>query len=137
VAAVAVIDVTRKIGGKIRQGLAASKLPSDRFVHIPFVPSLWSALIEHAVDVYVGSFPLGGGRATVEAMGVGLPLIVHSNYHSHFLSVEFEVYEGAMIWRHPSQLATFLSSLNGSRLVEHACRSRTDYEAFHRPVPDE
>jgi len=118
---------------RISDGIANAGLPDDRFVHVPFVPSLWGALLEHNVDVYVGSFPLGGGRATVEAMGAGLPLVIHSNYRSHFLSVEFEVYDGAMIWRQSDQLLGFLSSLTSPKLAEHARRSRRHYETHHRP----
>jgi len=118
---------------RIRDNISAASIPDDRFVYLPFVANLWRALLEHKVDVYVGSFPLGGGRATVEAMGAGLPLIIHSNYRSHFLSVEFEVYEGAMIWREPDQLAGFLSDLSPDKLADHAGRSRRHYEAHHRP----
>lgn len=118
---------------RISEGIAKLGLPADRFVHVPFVPSLGAALLEYDVDVYIGSFPLGGGRATVEAMAAGLPLIIHSNYRSHFLSVEFEVYDGAMIWRQPDQLLAFLSSLSSSKLAEHARRARRHYEAQHRP----
>lgn len=117
----------------IQKGLAAAGLSSNRFVHIPYVPNLWRALLERGVDVYVGSFPYDGGRAVVEAMGVGLPLIIHSNYYSPFLSSEAHVHDGAMIWRRPSELAAFLSKLTPPQLADHARRSRAFYEAHHRP----
>lgn len=116
---------------QIRNTLVQSGLAPERFVHIPQTPSLWKALLHYAVDVYVGSFPYGGGRATVEAMGAGLPLLIHSNYRSHFLSVEFEVYDGAMIWRDYPELATHLRNMNVERLQEHAQRSRRFYEQHH------
>jgi hypothetical protein len=118
---------------RIRAGLAAAGVPPERFVYIEYVPSLWRALLELGVDVYIGSFPFGGGRTIVEAMGAGLPLIVHANYCSTFLSSETHVYDGAMIWRQPSELAAFLSKLHLSQLTEHAHRSRAFYEAHHRP----
>src|SRR5262249_39879898 len=79
-----------------------------------------------------GSFPWGGGRTVVEAMGAGLPLIIHSSFYSSFLDSEAHVYDGAMIWRQPAELAAFLSKLEGPQLIEHARRSRAFYEAHHR-----
>lgn len=116
---------------RIRGSLARAGLPLERFVHIPQTPNLWKALLDHAVDVYVGSFPYGGGRATVEAMGAGLPLLIHSNYRSHFLSVEFEVYDGAMIWRDYQELVSHLQRLDLEQLLDHAQRSRRYYEQHH------
>src|SRR5262249_42375550 len=78
-------------------------------------------------------FPFGGGRTIVEAMGAGLPLILHANYYSPFLSSGTHVYDGAMIWRQPSELTGFLSQLDLSQLAEHARCSRAFYEAHHRP----
>ena len=53
----------------IRRGLDELAVSHDRFIHIEYVPNLWAALLDLSVDAYVGSFPLGGGRATIEAMG--------------------------------------------------------------------
>ena len=116
---------------KIRGGLQALGVPPDRFVHQPFAPNLWQALLSLGIDVYVGSFPLGGGRATVEAMGAGLPLCIHSNYRSIFFSAENEVYDGAMIWRTPRQLTDQLRALTPERLASHARASRLHYEQNH------
>jgi hypothetical protein len=117
---------------RIRGGLAAAGLPSERFVHIEYVASLWRAFLDLGVDAYIGSFPFGGGRTIAEAMGAGLPLIVHANYCSPFLSSEPHVYDGAMIWRQPSELTSILSKLDLSQLTAHAHRSRAFYEAHHR-----
>jgi hypothetical protein len=118
---------------RIRTGLSAAGVPPSRFVYIPYVASLWQTLLERGVDVYIGSFPWGGGRTVAEAMGAGLPLIIHANYYSGFLDSEAHVYDGAMIWRQPAELAAFLSKLSGSQLVQHARRSRAFYETHHRP----
>jgi hypothetical protein len=118
----------------ISAGMDKLGIAQDRFINIPYVASLWKALLEQKVDVYIGSFPLGGGRATVEAMGCGMPMIIHSNYRSHFLSVEFEVYPKAMIWRSPNQLLACIEQLkNINILKEQAAASRAYYEHHHSP----
>lgn len=118
---------------RIKGGLAAAGLPSERFVYIEHVPNLWRAFLDLGIDAYIGSFPIGGGRTIAEAMGAGLPLIVHANYCSTFISSEMHVYGGAMIWREPAELTGFLSKLDLSQLADHARRSRAFYEAHHRP----
>ena len=105
----------------------------ERFIVHDHVPSLWTAMLDEGVDTYVGSFPLGGGRSKVEAMGAGLPLIIHSNYWSIFFSDECEVYSGAMIWRTYDDLRAHLVSLTPETLLEHARRARRYYEQHHRP----
>lgn len=106
-------------------------LEASRFVHVPHVDSVWQFLLDQTVDLYVGSVPLGGGRATVEAMGAGLPLLIHSNYRSEFLSVEFEVYENAMIWRNFAQLRQHVRTLNVENLQRHSALARGFYKAHH------
>ncbi len=122
-----------KIIAQIRAEVVFNGLPEDRFIYIPNAPSIWKVFLDEAVDVYVGSAPYGGGRATVEAMGAGLPLIIHSNYRSNFLSVECEVYNGAMIWQNIDQIRNFISNLTPGLLCQHSAISRSYYEDNHTP----
>jgi hypothetical protein len=117
----------------IARGMKELGIAPDRFIHIKFVPSLWQALLDLEVDVYLGSFPLGGGRASVEAMGAGMPLIIHSNYRSCLLSVEFDVYPDTMMWRTQEELLAYLRDLTELKLVDHARKSRDHYLRHHHP----
>jgi hypothetical protein len=118
---------------RIKDRLDETGIPQDRFIYVPFVPNLAEALLEHQVDAYIGSFPQGGGRATVEAMGAGMPLIIHSNYRSVFLSSNNEAYDGAMIWRTPAELANHLHQLTEQKLRRHAEKARAYFEKTHLP----
>jgi hypothetical protein len=118
----------------IGEGLDTLGVSRDRFFHVPSVPNLWEALKTLEIDLYVGSFPLGGGRATVEAMGAGLPICIHSNYRSIMLSVEMEIYEGAIVWRTPEDLVRCLSGLTPEVLERHSRAARGYYEQHHRPA---
>jgi hypothetical protein len=100
-------------------------------VHIPSVLSVWGLLIQEGVDLYLGSIPYGGGRATVEAMGAGVPLLIHSNYRSEFLSVEFEIYKEAMVWRTFDELSAHLGSLTPQNLSRQSVASRAYYKKHH------
>jgi hypothetical protein len=113
---------------EISDRLAHQGISPSQFVHIPYVPDLAAALLEHEIDAYIGSFPHGGGRATVEAMGAGLPLILHSNYRTAFFSPLTEAYEGAMSWRTPDELAHQLGQLTEQDLKSHSGKARRHFE---------
>ena len=116
----------------IKSGMADLGIAQDRFIHVEFVPSLWKALLDLEVDVYVGSFPLGGGRAVIEAMGAGVPLIIHANYRSCFFTDINEVYPGAMVWDRPPMLLRTLQQLSPDMLKQHAEKARSFYDRNHR-----
>jgi hypothetical protein len=117
----------------ISEGLIKSGIPPNRFKLIPYVPDLPTAMIEHATDIYIGSFPLGGGRTVVQAMGAGIPLIIHSNYRSIFFSDTNEVYPGALAWRAPSELVKHLQTITPEELQDHSAKAREWYERYHHP----
>jgi hypothetical protein len=104
-----------------------------RFVLTPLVPSLADALRERGVDLYMGSVPRGGGRSLVEAMGVGLPLLLHSNYRSIHLSDENEAYPGAPTWRTLAELELRLRALEVAELTRQAAAAHDFYRAHHSP----
>ena len=106
-------------------------IPADRFVQLDHVEELSAALVERSVDVYMGSMPRGGGRATVEAMAAGIPLLLHSNYRTLFLSDENEVYPGALVWRTLDELRGFLKGLTDQQLCAHAERSYSFFKSHH------
>lgn len=58
---------------RLRASLARRGIDPGRFVHIRSVASVWQTLREIDACIYVGSFPVGGNRALVEALGCGYP----------------------------------------------------------------
>lgn len=116
---------------RIEIRLHRAGIPPESFVHILFAPALSEALYDSGVDIYMGSMPRGGGRATVEAMGAGMPMLIHSNYRSVFFSDENEVYPGAMIWRTLDDLADHLRKVTPVKLEDHAKKARTFFENHH------
>jgi len=110
-----------------RQGV-----PKDRFVYIEWTPSVWKALQEHKVDVYIASFPYGAGLTLIEAMGAGVPVIMHEHLHSRVLSGLELAYPEAYRWSNPVDLMAHLSSIQPARLIHEKRLARLQYEKFHR-----
>jgi len=117
---------------RIYRGLRKYGVARDSFVYIPYVPSVWRALHEFGVDIYVASFPYGGARTLIEVMGAGVPAVIHNHCTSRMLGGIDMAYEGALSWRHLEELLAFLRSVD-SAVLEHQGRlARSWYERFHR-----
>lgn len=108
-------------------------VPKDRFIYIKWVPSVWKALQEHKVDLYLASFPYGAGLTLIEAMGAGVPVIMHKHMYSRVLSSLELAYPEAYCWSDPDELLAHLSGLQPERLVRERYLARQQYERFHRP----
>lgn len=60
----------------LRQALTAAGLDAARYVFVGVAASLPAALAENQVDVYLSSYPASGGKANLEAMAAGVPVIL-------------------------------------------------------------
>ena len=105
----------------------------SRFVHISWVPSLWKCLVDFNVDLYISSFPIGGGRATIEAMGSSTPLLMHQNNASSFHGGVDCAYNEAFVWSNRDEFERILKVISPSDLARHSILSRNHYEANHSP----
>ncbi len=117
----------------IYRGLRENGINEDRFVYVEWAPSVWKALQEHKVDVYLASFPYGAGLTLVEAMGAGIPVILHEHVYSPILSGLELAYPEAYRWSDPDNLLSYLCMLQPERLQREKELSRLQYESFHRP----
>jgi hypothetical protein len=59
---------------EIRTHLAQQGIAPERFVPLGPVSSLWDTLAGLDAHLYIGSAPVGGGRAAIEAQGCGYPV---------------------------------------------------------------
>lgn len=116
---------------RIRRGLKRCGIAPERFVYTPWVPSVWKALQQYRVDLYVASFPYGGGLTLIEAMGAGIPVALHRHVFSRVLSGIDLAYPGAFNWRAPEDLLKYCVSLSAETLKEAGLSGRMQYEKFH------
>ena len=117
---------------KIRRGLKRYGIHRDQFIYTPWVPSVWKALHNYCVDLYIASFPYGGGLTLIEAMGAGVPVALHKHIFSRMLSGIDLAYPGAFSWRSPDELLDFCSKLTHEYLETGSRAARLQYLKFHR-----
>lgn len=115
----------------IRRRLKCFGIQPERFIYTPWVPSVWRALHEYRVDLYISSFPYGGGLTLIEAMGAGVPVVLHRHIFSRVLSVIDLSYPEAFRWRYPEELIDYCSRLKPENLEEQSLLGRRQYEQFH------
>ena len=116
---------------KIWCGLKRYGIQPGRFIYTPWVASVWKALHDFRVDLYVASFPYGGGLTLIEAMGAGIPVALHRHFFSRILSGIDLAYPGVVSWRYPEELLNYCTSLTQGDLEEAGRLGRMQYEKFH------
>ena len=117
---------------RIRRRMRSLVLPENRFVYIPHVRSVWQALREYRVDLYIASFPYSGGRTLIEAMGAGVAVALHLHCHSRLLSSFDMAFEGAMLWRNPLELYNYVRQTDTESLRQQGQAARRKYLECHR-----
>lgn len=111
----------------IKKNLSKSQISAEKFIYLPIVKSVLNTILDHKIDLYVTSFPIGGGRTAIEVMASGTPILCHLNYRSIFLSENHYLYPEAFLWKTPVELKSILQSLNSKLLIEHSKLSRNHY----------
>ncbi|MCK9353813.1 MAG: hypothetical protein M0P59_06605 [Gallionella sp.] len=117
---------------RIRRAMRKLGVPDNGFVHIPYVRSVWDALHEYRVNLYITSFPYSGGRTLIEAMGAGVAVALHLHCRSRLLSSFDMAFEGAMLWRSPSELYKYVQQTDAETLRQQGKAARKKYLECYR-----
>lgn len=116
---------------RIRRGLKRCGVGPDQFIYIPWVPSVWKALHQYKVDLYIASFPYGGGLTLIEAMGSGTPVALHRHIYCQILSGIDLAHPQVFSWRSPDELLDYCSTISPVDLEKASRSGRLQYEKFH------
>jgi hypothetical protein len=114
---------------KIHDTLQAEQVPADRFIHVPWAPSVAACLWEHQCDVYLSSFPTDGARTNAEVLASGTPHLRHkASPTEHWI-------DGGLAWKTWVDLTETLRNLeSASVLLERSKMMRRTYEKQHHPA---
>lgn len=119
---------------KIYREMRKLGIPEERFVYHEWVPSVWKTLQDHSVDLYIASFPYGAGLTLIEAMGAGIPVVLHRHVYSRVLSCLDLAYPSAFSWAHVEELLEYLKIVTPDDLRRDREIARQRYERYHSPA---
>lgn len=105
----------------------------DRLIYIEWTPSIWNSLRDYEVDVYIASFPYGAGLTLIEAMGAGVPVVLHRHMYSRVLSGLELAYDSAFNWTQPEELINYLGALTPESIGIESKLARSHYKKNHHP----
>lgn len=112
--------------------IAANGQDANRVTFLPNAPSLSAKLIEISPDFYLVSHPVAGGKATLEAMSVGLPILfARPASASSLLNVDMTFGTSVPVST-LKDVRTAVRRLEGERRAL-AKRSREVYEKHYSP----
>jgi hypothetical protein len=118
---------------EIHAALQAGGTDPSRFVHLGWVPSLWQSLKALDAAFYIGSAPLGGGRAAVEAQGCGYPVLYFENAEHTTLPAHHPLYASRGLgWSTTTQLAEVLAAAAPRHAALSAAARALYEEGFSR-----
>ena len=116
---------------EIRHHLRAQTIDPNRFVHHGLVPSLWEHLKTLDAAIYIGSAPIGGGRAAIEAQGCGYPLAYFEKAQAYGLADNTGLYASSSLkWATADELAQVLAHA-GAHHRELSLQARQLYLNHH------
>jgi glycosyltransferase involved in cell wall biosynthesis len=111
--------------------MALNGVEYSKFEYVSWAPSIWKALQEYKVDLYISSFPYVGILTLIEAMGSGTPVVIHKHIFSRTLSGIDVVYPEAPSWRFPEELFDICRNMTREKLTSMGQIGRMQYEKFH------
>ena len=112
---------------KIKRKMKQLGIAPERFIYLPWVSDLWRTLQQKQVDLYITSFPYGGGLTLIEAMGAGIPVAIHRHMFSRLLSCTDLAYPEAFSWHAPEELIQYCQMVNAEILSKSSRAGRQHY----------
>lgn len=97
----------------IQAALTTARIPHDRVEFVGEVRSVAEALVWRKVDLFLNSFPVGGGLTIVEAAYAGLPIAVYGGAEDEagrYVSGQTHVPSEVLVWKTTDDLQDSLRS---------------------------
>ncbi len=113
---------------EIRAHLQQEGIDPKRFESLGQVPSLWLQLQQTQAEVYIGSAPISGGRAGIEAQGCGYPVLHFAGFEEGSLLADYSSYASPELgWSDLKGLRKALQRV-GKEHAAYSARARGFYE---------
>lgn len=116
-----------------RVALRDAGISDDRIRFVSGVPSVWEAMLEFGVDLFINSFPARGARTSIEVMGSGTPIVWHvGSAETRFHDTHMK-YAEAETWQTLGELSGIVRRIDDGWLQFQSRSARRHYERYHAP----
>lgn len=107
--------------GAVRRALRKAGLADTKVNFVGEVESVADALVEHQVDLFLGSFPIGGALTMIEAAAASVPIASYGGNESEqgrYLSGRTYGPDKKLLWHTPDELAGLLGETSQTKIEE-------------------
>ncbi len=115
----------------IRDSLIQSGISEDQFIYLGETPNLAEVLVQLEVDLYLPTLPQSGGKALIDVMAAGIPILTHQNARDRLWGSIDLIYPTALTWATFGELDDALEKYDAQFLKSQANESRAYFERFH------
>lgn len=114
------------------QALEDAGLSRESFVHVGHISGFREVIEGLEADLYVPTLPQGGGKALIDAMSAGVPILVHENAIGRLWGGRDLVYSEAPHWNSLDTLRQCLTRFDDlSWRRDQANASRSYFDRYH------
>lgn len=111
--------------------LAHAKLDEEQFIYLGEAPNLATILTELEIDLYVPTLPQSGGKAVIDVMAAGIPILAHQNARDRIFGSTDLIYPEAPSWSTFTQLRAILANYDKDLWHAQSRAARDYFERFH------
>ncbi len=115
----------------IRESLKRMGLSDEQFIYLGETPNLAEVLVQLEIDVYFPTLPQSGGKALIDVMAAGIPILTHQNARDRLWGSIDLIYPTALTWATFDELDDALEKYHEAFWQTQANESRAYFERFH------
>lgn len=106
-------------------------LSDEQFIYLGEVPNLSEVLTQLEIDFYLPTLPQSGGKAIIDTMAAGIPILAHQNARDRLWGSIDLIYPSAPTWATLVELDQVLRQADEVYWRNQARDSRAYFDRFH------
>lgn len=117
----------------VRNRLTAANIDPGRFVHVGSAPKLADILRNLEIDLYLPTLPQGGGKGMIDAMSVGVPLLIHQNGIDRLWGGRDLAYPEALSWGSLEEFEKIIRAFDEQTWQAQSAHASQYFDQYHAP----
>lgn len=115
----------------IYQMMVTAEIPPERFVCLGDVPDLPAILHYLDIDLYLPTLPQSGGKAIIDVMSMGVPILAHHNARDRLNGSIDLIYPEALSWRTQAEFEKIIDEFNEAEWQRQSSAAYRYFQRYH------